>query len=657
MVRSRKYYYLACIFHFVLAVIVAGALVLIETKKRELSELTYRDVAWSATNGRFEFSEMERNLVLFNLTDEVHYLEQGLLYREILRGRIRIWQRGDFAEMLRRRPDLLPDARLVRDAFEALDAQLDQIDQNEPRTAYRPIATALPIFDGMRPSVNALTSQTFTTSIQEVGALRDQIEGHEGILRWALIALVLVGGTQLVFVYQQNSSLAKAEQQARANLEQVSHLANHDALTGLPNRMYFETLIREIAGDRHRRRRGAAVFVIDLDRFKSVNDTLGHAAGDALLREVVRRVRPVLNEAAADHVFSRLGGDEFVALVPQIGGLDAATDLAVRIRNAIAEPFDLPDGRVTIDASVGVAMIPPDAPETVWLDADLALSEAKQNGRGGVHAFDPALRERAIRRNRIERELPEAVRKGQIQPHYQTQVSLEDGRLAHVEALARWRHPELGWITPGEFIPVAESSGQIGALGLHILEQACRDAHLALPGTVGVAVNLSVAQLRFASLPAEVAGILARTGLAPHRLTLEITESLLIKNFDSTAAVLDAVKALGVRIALDDFGAGFTAMNYLARDCFDQIKLDRSLIQGIASSPRKQTVVAGVVALSRRLGLEIVAEGIETPEDAMLLKTMGCDLGQGFLYSKAVPPEALDGAAAAPRTSAFARSA
>jgi diguanylate cyclase (GGDEF)-like protein len=652
MVRNRKYYYLACIFHFVLAVIVAAALVQIELKKRELSEMTYRDVAWSATNGRFEFSEMERNLVLFNLTDEVHYLEQGLLYREILRGRIRIWERGDFAEMLRRRPDLIPDARIVRDGFKALEAELGQIVLNEPRTAYRPIAASLPILDWMRPSVNALTTRTFTTSIQEVGALRDQIEGHESIMRWALIALVLVGGTQLVIVYQQNSSLARAEQAARANLEQVSHLANHDPLTGLPNRMYFETLIRSIAGDRHRRRDGAAVFVIDLDRFKAVNDTLGHAAGDALLREVVRRVRPVLGTASEDHVFSRLGGDEFVALVPQIGDLDVATELALEIRRAIAEPFDLREGRVTIDASVGVAMIPPDAPETVWLDADLALSEAKQNGRGGVHAFDPALRERAMRRNRIERELPDAIALGQIQPHYQTQVCLADGRLAHVEALARWRHPELGWISPVEFIPVAESSGRIGALGLHILEQACHDAHIALPENVGVAVNLSVAQLRFASLPAEVAAILGRTGLAPQRLTLEITESLLIKNFDATATVLDALKALGVRIALDDFGAGFTAMNYLARDCFDQIKLDRSLIQGIATSPRKQTVVGGVVALCRKLGLEIVAEGIETPEDAALLRKLGCDIGQGFLYSKAVPPEALEAGEQSRRASA-----
>ena len=642
MVRSRKYYYLACIFHFVLAVIVAAALVQIEMKKRELSELTYRDVAWSATNGRFEFSEMERNFVLFSLTDDVHYLEQGLLYREILRGRIRIWERGDFAEMLRRRPDLIPDALIVRDGFNELDATISRIVPGEPRTAYRPIVASLPVLDRMRPSVNALTTQTFTSSIQEVGALRDQIESHEAILRWALIALILVGGTQLLMVYQQNSSLARAEQRARANLEQVSHLAHHDPLTGLPNRMYFETLIRDIAGDRHRRREGAAVFVIDLDRFKSVNDTLGHAAGDALLQEVVCRVRPILGAVSEEHVFSRLGGDEFVALIPQIGNLEMATQLAQEIRSAIAEPFDLREGRVTIDASVGVAMIPPDAPENVWLDADLALSEAKQNGRGGVHAFDPGLRERAIRRNRIERELPDAIAQGHIQPHYQTQICLVDGRLAHVEALARWRHPELGWISPMEFIPVAESSGQIGALGLHVLEQACHDTHLALPENVGIAVNLSVAQLRFASLPAEVAAILARTGLAPHRLTLEITESLLIKNFDATTAVLDALKVLGVRIALDDFGAGFTAMNYLARDCFDQIKLDRSLIQGIAASPRKQTVVGGVVALSRKLGLEIVAEGIETPQDAACLRALGCDIGQGFLYSKAVPPEALD---------------
>ncbi len=659
--RSKKLYYLAGIFHFVVAVIVAAALVQIDRKERALSDLTYRDVAWSATNGRFEFSQMERNLILFNLTGETHYLEQGLLYREIFRGRLGIWSRGDFRMMLSRRPDLSTEADIILDGFARVDAALDGIVSGTPRSAYAPIERALPVINAMRPSVNALATATFTSSIQEVAALREQIDEHQAVLRWALIAFLLVGGTQLLMVFKQNRSLTRAEQRARAHLDAVSHQANHDPLTGLPNRMHFEHLIRDFAGTRRADDADAAMLVIDLDRFKSVNDTLGHAAGDALLRDVVTRIASVLRDGAHDEsdepILSRLGGDEFVALLPRIGDLDSALSLAERLRAAIAEPFDLEAGRVSIGASIGVAMIPPDADETLWLDADLALTEAKQNGRGGIRAFDLDLREQASRRHRIEHELPQALERGEIQPHYQTQISFADGRVAHVEALARWRHPELGWIAPGEFIPVAESAGHIVALGQHILEQACHDARHALPNNVGVAVNLSVAQLRFETLPADVGRILARTGLAPHRLTLEITESLLIKNFDSTATVLDALKTLGVRIALDDFGAGFTAMNYLARDCFDQIKLDRSLIDGIAGSPRKQTVVGGVVALSKRLGLEIVAEGIERAEDAEKLRAMGCDLGQGFMYSHAEPISGFGFATEATNAPAMARSA
>ena len=659
--RSSKLYYLAGFFHFVVAVVIAGALVQIERKERALSDITYRDVAWSATNGRFEFSEMERNLILFSMTGEVHFFEQGMLYREIFRGRLGIWSRGDFDVLLSRRADLREEARIIREGFTRVDEALAAVDFASPRSAYRPIEAALPALDAMRPSVNALTTAAFTSSIREVGALREQIDFHQAILRWALIALVIVGGTQLVLVYKQNRSLARAEQRARAHLDQVSHQANHDPLTGLPNRMYFESLIRDFVAAGNPAEEATAIFVIDLDRFKSVNDTLGHAAGDALLQEVVHRIAPLLRENAPvdarEPILSRMGGDEFVALVPRIGDLEAAMALAERLRMAIATPFDLDDGRVSIDASVGVSMVPPDAGETLWLDADLALNEAKQSGRGGVRAFDIGLREQARRRNRIERELPDALRLGQIQPHYQTQVSLHDRRVVHVEALARWQHPELGWISPAEFIPVAESSGHIAALGQHVLEQACRDAQLALPPDVGVAVNMSVAQLRFATLPIDVSSILARTGLAPHRLTLEITESLLIRNFDSTATVLDALKTLGVRIALDDFGAGFTAMSYLARDCFDQIKLDRSLIDGIAGSPRKQTVVGGVIALSKKLRLEIVAEGIETETDAARLQAMGCDLGQGFLYSRAAPAGALTGTGEAQPSPGLARSA
>jgi diguanylate cyclase (GGDEF)-like protein len=659
--RSSKLYYLAGFFHFVIAVVIAGALVQIERKERALSEITYRDVAWSATNGRFEFSEMERNLVLFSMTGDVQFFEKGMLFREIFRGRLGIWSRGDFELLLSRRDDLREEARIIREGFMQVDEALESVDFENPRSAYRPIEAALPVLDTVRPSVNALTTAAFTSSIREVGALREQIDFHQAILRWALIALVIVGGTQLALVYKQNRSLARAEQRARANLDQVSYQANHDPLTGLPNRMYFESLIRDFIARSRSDDEPAAIFVIDLDRFKSVNDTLGHAAGDALLKEAVQRMLPPLREStpenAQEPILSRMGGDEFVALVPQISSLEAAMALAERLRAAIATPFDLEDGRVNIDASVGVSMIPPDAGETLWLDADLALTEAKQSGRGGVRAFDGHLREQAKRRNRIERELPDALQLGQIQPHYQTQVSLHDRRIVHVEALARWRHPELGWISPVEFIPVAESSGHIAALGQHTLEQACRDAQLALPREIGVSVNMSVAQLRFATLPIDVSRILARTGLAPHRLTLEITESLLIRNFDSTATVLDALKTLGVRIALDDFGAGFTAMNYLARDCFDQIKLDRSLIDGIAVSPRKQTVVGGVVALSKRLGLEIVAEGIENEADAARLQAMGCDLGQGFLYSRAAPAEALTSAGGTRPSPAVARSA
>ena len=419
---------------------------------------------------------------------------------------------------------------------------------------------------------------------------------------------------------------------------QLAHGALHDPLTGLPNRTLFRDRCLQALAGIGRSSAGIGVLFIDLDGFKQVNDSLGHAAGDHLLMEVADRVAHALR--AGDTV-SRFGGDEFTVLGAALDSRHDATRLAQRITQALAEPVTIADRKISLTCSIGIAFtFERDAdPDRLIHDADLAMYRAKERGGACYEVFGQSLRARTARRRELEAELRTALDERQLRVAYQPQVEIASGRMTGLEALARWQHPDRGLVAAGEFIRVAEDTGMIHALGRWVLGEACRDyatwrAAGALEDDVEMAVNLSPRQLARGDIVEATANALAETGMNPHRLCLEVTEGAVVANGARAGSVLKRLKALGVCIAIDDFGVGYASLGYLERFPIDRLKIDRSLVDGVASETRKQRVVATVMALADTLGLVVIAEGIEVPEDAEELMTLGCKYGQGFLYAR-----------------------
>lgn len=414
----------------------------------------------------------------------------------------------------------------------------------------------------------------------------------------------------------------------------LHRMVRHDALTGLPNRILFrEHLQSEVAAVRHPAR--VSVLCLDLDRFKSVNDTLGHPVGDALLRETATRLVGTTGDAG---MVIRLGGDEFaVVLGGDAPGADAGA-LAERIIATLSQPVHIEGHHIAIGVSIGIAQTVDgsETPDELLKNADLALYAAKGEGRGTYRFFAPEMEARVQGRRTMELDLRVAIADGQFLLHYQPLVNARSGAVVAFEALLRWHHPERGVVPPGDFIPLAEEAGLIPDIGRWVLEQACRDA-VAWPVGVKVAVNLSPLQFQYRDLVADVEGALRRSGLPPTRLDLEITESLMMQDSDATLATLHALRALGVRIAMDDFGTGFSSLSYLRRFPFDKIKIDRSFIRDVVESEDGLAIVKAVIRLGQSLRMDVVAEGVETVEQKTLLCQAGCQELQGYLFSRPQP--------------------
>jgi diguanylate cyclase (GGDEF)-like protein/PAS domain S-box-containing protein len=421
--------------------------------------------------------------------------------------------------------------------------------------------------------------------------------------------------------------------------EQLKHRALHDTLTGLPNRALFERDLELALARRRRHGGGIGVMFLDIDRFKTINDSLGHAIGDRILVAVGARLQALVRPG---DTLARFGGDEFTLLCD---GLEpgAAADIAHRMLRALEAPLRLETGETfTFTASIGVALADEqsDAASLVR-DADVAMYRAKEKGRAGYELFDEMLRARAIRRLETETALRDALSRSQLRLLFQPVVRIPDGELIGCEALLRWERPEVGLVAPGDFIPLAEETGLIVPIGAWALSEACRQTLplLALAGDrpFGVSVNLSARQLNDPDLLTTVRGALAETGFPAPRLCLEITESALMSDPRAALPILEELKSLGVRLAVDDFGTGYSSLSYLKRFPVDVLKIDRSFVDGIASDPDDEAIAQAVIALARSLRLEVVAEGIETAEQLQALHRLGCGGGQGFLFGRPEP--------------------
>jgi diguanylate cyclase (GGDEF)-like protein/PAS domain S-box-containing protein len=425
--------------------------------------------------------------------------------------------------------------------------------------------------------------------------------------------------------------------------QQLVHDALHDALTGLPNRaLFLHHLGTAFARARRRPGRLLGVLFVDLDRFKVVNDSLGHVAGDQLLVEFSRLLRAAVRPG---DLVARLGGDEFTILLEDLDDAADAGKVADRIHAAVAAPFDLGGGHeVFATVSVGIALSSRTyvRAEDLLRDADTAMYQAKEGGRSRTRVFDTSMHSRAMELLSLESDLRRAVERESFLLHYQPIVELASGRVAGLEALTRWEHSDRGLVSPVEFVELAEETGLILEIGRFALQRACVDMQAwlqAFPLELEISVNISSRQFSQPNLVDQVASALTESGLPPSRLKLEITESVIMENAESAISMLSRLKELGARVSIDDFGTGYSSLGYLLRFPADTIKIDRSFVSALARGRRNQQLVEAIVSLSRGLGMDVVAEGVETEEQRALLQALGCRYGQGFLFSRPMDRE------------------
>ena len=417
----------------------------------------------------------------------------------------------------------------------------------------------------------------------------------------------------------------------------VTQLARYDSLTKLANRFQLTEWLEKILASPQPDARACAIFMLDLDRFKDVNDTLGHPAGDALLQQVADRLRTTVGALGS---VGRLGGDEFKVILPGRHATGDLANLARRIIENLSQPYSIEGQRVIIGASIGISLCPDNAStsEELIRNADLALYAAKDGGRGRHHFYADDLHSDAEERRELEQDLRDAITGGGFELHYQPQVSTMTEKISGFEALLRWNHPKLGYLSPAKFIPVAEDAGLIGQIGEWALRTACHEL-AKWPESVRVAVNVSPLQFANPALPAIVTNALASAGVDPKRLELEITESVFLNDDQATEAMFTALKGLGVRLALDDFGTGYSSLGYLKKAPFDKIKIDQSFVRGATvSGSRNGAIISSIVTLAESLGMETTAEGVETLDELDLSRMLGCSHIQGYIYEKALTP-------------------
>jgi diguanylate cyclase (GGDEF)-like protein len=509
--------------------------------------------------------------------------------------------------------------------------------QSQDSLIAKPLAALFDLDEGQDGERTLLFHLSARSAFQEL-AVKAAIEGED---RWWSISGRPIYDQFDNFVGFRGSGTDLTER--RRSAEHASRLANYDSLTGLANRFQMSQTLEKILAAPQKKNRCCAVLLLDLDRFKHVNDTRGHPVGDALLRQVAQRLERTVGKSGR---VGRLGGDEFQVIIPNRVDRKRVAQVAKDIIHALSHPYSIEGHSIVVGASVGIALAPDDgtASEELVRNVDLALYAAKDAGRGRFHFYAQDLHAEAEARAEIERELRNAIAQGELQLFYQPYVATASERIAGFEALLRWQHPKRGWIAPDKFVGIAEDSGLIAQIGEWALRTACNDL-ANWPDDVRCAVNVSPLQFANKELPAIVTNALAQAGIHPSRLELEITESVFLNDDEGTDAMFAALKRIGVRLALDDFGTGYSSLGYLKKAPFDKIKIDQSFVRG-ATRPnsRNGAIIASITSLAQALGMDTTAEGVETLDELELVRLHGCSHVQGYIYERP-----LDAAAATER--------
>jgi diguanylate cyclase (GGDEF)-like protein/PAS domain S-box-containing protein len=463
-----------------------------------------------------------------------------------------------------------------------------------------------------------------------------QMETQPGELHWFSITGKPIFEDGVFKGYRGTGSDITERRQAEQKIE---YLAYHDPLTGLPNRVLLQDRLEQAIAQAERNRSGLALVFLDLDNFKKINDSLGHAAGDALLKEVALRLKRCVRDT---DTISRQGGDEFVVILRELRGVDSCTPVLGKIMETLQEPYTWEGNELSTSASLGIALYPEDGSDFELLrkKADMAMYRAKEAGRNTYRFFDEEMDDEAVEHLLMRSGLRRALERQEFLLHYQPQIDLATGQVIGVEALLRWQHPEFGLVPPGRFIPIAEDSGLIVPIGEWVLREACRQAaawqRSGLPELV-MAVNLSAVQFRRGNVEETVLRALAQSGLAPAALELELTESILIQDVEQVLASVRRLKQLGVKLSIDDFGTGYSSLSYLKRFDIDKLKIDQSFIRDLARDPDDAAIVRAIIQMAHSLGLKAIAEGVETPDLPQQLRAFGCDEAQGYLYARPMP--------------------